>query len=76
MSPLWRSCRVECTAVQSSLNTLGAVYIAALYSVVIMFVAYFILPSCVQIFAEDPKGELKIIAGAWKRNGGYAGRNI
>lgn len=40
----------------------SAVKVVALYSVVIMFIAYFILPSCVQIFTEDPTGELQNIA--------------
>ena len=55
--------------VQSSLNLLGSMYIAsysigvtAVYSIVIMVVAFFWLPSFVKIFVADPTGELRAIA--------------
>lgn len=40
----------------------STVKVVVLYSAVIMVIAYFVLPSLVQIFVEDPTGELQRIA--------------
>lgn len=40
----------------------STIFVTAVYSVVVMVIAYFILPSCVQIFVNDSTGELQNIA--------------
>lgn len=40
----------------------SSIWITAVYSVLIMAVAYFILPSGIRLFVDDPTGELKVIA--------------